>query len=121
MFLFTRRAIASITSVTEIVGADETVLAANDYALRYSDRAIERLTAGTNGRTCWADRVRVVYAPSADLSRRKRVLIDLVKLAVEYNAVRQESTGSHSRTMVDYQQEREAILSTLLTTVRLFA
>src|SRR3990167_8626469 len=121
LFLFLGRVISSITTVTEIEGTTETVLAANDYALRHSNRAIERLSTGTNARTAWAKRVRVVYAPDQDAARRKRVLIDLVQLATQYHGVKEESSGNWSSGYPDYQRERDAILSTLLTKQKLFA
>ena len=48
-----------------------------------------------------------------DLARRKRVQLDLVKLAIEYRALKREESGHYEAEYPDYETEREKILSRL--------
>ena len=48
-----------------------------------------------------------------DLARRKRVQSDLVKLAIEYRALKREESGNYEAEFPDYEQERAKILSRL--------
>lgn len=107
---------ALISSVVEIEGTTETTLAANDYRIRSSGWRLERLSSGTNQSDCWARRVLVTYVKT-DSARRWRVIIDLVKLALQYDALTHESTGENSSDHVNYQEEREALLRTLMNSV----
>lgn len=115
--LFLSRKAVTITTVTEEVksgvGYTETVLSANDYKLRYGNGQIERLASGDNPRATWGDVVTIVYAPFDETAQRERVTIDLVRLAIEYNALGSESIGDYKSTSVDYEKERGKILSRL--------
>lgn len=106
------RRISAITSVTEREGTTDTVLAANDYETWYG-KVLARLTTGTNPSDEWAGRVTVIYTPEDEAAMRRRVELDLVKLAIEYDAIRSESAGDYARTLPEYQQERDAILANL--------
>jgi hypothetical protein len=107
-----RRA-SEITEVVETVSEDETTLAADDYSLRAGGLFLDRLSTGTNGRSTWGDSVVVTYTPVDRTARRTRVLIDLVKLSVQYNALRSESVGDYSATSAEYETERERLLGRL--------
>jgi hypothetical protein len=63
----------------------------------------------------------ITYTPEGDSDRRKRVGIDLVRLALQYNALESEDPGGYSSTSVDYQKERQRLLSTLSTRQRMLA
>ena len=55
-----------------------------------------------------------IYLDDADdLARRKRVQLDLVKLAIEYRALKREESGHYEAEFPDYEQERAKILSRL--------
>ncbi len=112
-YYFLSRPAASITSVTETTGSSDTVLSADDYELLHGGRQLRRLADGTNGASRWAERVAVVYTPKSDDPERKRVVIDLVKLSLRYDATKTKKDGDHSESAPDYEQEREKILSSL--------
>src|SRR5688500_12817004 len=82
--LFLKRGAQAITSVTERVCDVETLLAASDYRL-VGARELVRRADGANPRPYWGDEVTVAYTPVADLDTRKRVQLDLVRLAASYN------------------------------------
>lgn len=110
--IWLRRRAASITSVHERAGGVETALAADDYRLR-GPQELVRLAGGPNPRAYWGDEVRVVYVPVSDLDLRRRVQIDLVKLAAQYSATASERTGE---TTIEYravEDERLALLRVL--------
>lgn len=116
--LILERPADSITKVTEtIVSSDgseeETELETDDYKLIWEGRFLKRLPGGTNGRRWWGDRVEVEYAPEDESARRKRVLIDLVKLEVRYTASEDERLPDYSARSADYKKERERLLAAL--------
>lgn len=73
-----------ITSVTEVVGDETTVLAADDYEL-LGGMQLRRLSDGTNSRYLWGDQVTVEYTPEDDTALRKQVLIKLCQLNLAEN------------------------------------
>ena len=111
--LWLSRRASEITEVIEEASESETTLAADDYALRPGGLRLSRRSDGTNPRTTWAPIVSVTFTPVSDVERRTRVLIDLVRLAVQFNALRSESAGDYSATSADYEEERRRILSRL--------
>jgi len=121
MFLYTLRPVSLVTSIIETVGETTTSLAANDWTSRSGGWILERDQNGTNSRRTWADFVEVTYTPESDDDRRKMVIVELVRVSMMYNAAKSKRTGDVSFTFVEYQDERESILSTLDTRQRLFA
>jgi hypothetical protein len=111
--LFLSRRAGTVSTVVEQVGDDETTLAVDDYRLRNGGTQIERLGTGTNPRTTWGEIVTVTYVPVDRTVRRTRVEIDLVKLAVQYNALTSEGVGDYSSTAKEYEDERARILARL--------
>lgn len=109
-----RRDAASITEAATRIhpDEDETVLSANDYRLE-PPRTLVRLGDGDNGDSGWRGRVRVVYVPAVDADLRDRVLIDLVKLSVEYRGLESERAGDVSQQFGDYTERRRQVLSQL--------
>lgn len=104
-FVFTQRPISALTSVTE----DDVVLTASDYD-RTGLMSLERVDG------YWGTRVVLVYTPVSDDARRVRVSIDLVRLALAYDAIASGSAGDVSVNHVaSYQAERESLLTTLQT------
>lgn len=118
--LFLRKRASSITTLIETVGATATTLAADDYRIRKSGWALERRSDGTNGRTSWGDVV-VTYVPVSESAQIARVTIDLVKLAIQNDALTQSRDGDHFEIAKSYQSERSNILSSLNAGVRVFA
>lgn len=60
----------------------------------------------------WASRVQVEY--EVDMTIAERVVIDLVQLAIQYSALSSERAGDYSASNVEYQKERERLLSELM-------
>jgi hypothetical protein len=111
--LYLSRRASAVVSVVEEIAYDQTTLAADDYRLGGGGVLIQRLEDGTNPRGTWGETVTVTYVPVDRSRRRVGVLIDLVKLAVQYSGLKSESIGDYSSTSTDYEQERQRILSRL--------
>lgn len=109
--IWTQRKISSVTSVKEgpsLAAGDLTALVADtDYRVIYDGHVIERID------TDFQRWVEIIYAPVSDSYRRDRVVIDLVKLAIQYDALSMERVGDWQGSHLDYQKERESILKTL--------
>ncbi len=114
--LFLARPATSVTQIVETVGDTDTTLAANDYQLLHGGRTLQRDPDGDNGGTIWGDRVKVTYVPSDDTASRKRVQLDLVKLAIQYEGLDSVRVGNVSADAGNYQQRRAEILSALAPT-----
>ena len=105
--IFPYRPETTIVSVTEYeIDGTETVLALNDYRIWHGGREISRRIDGTNPRGVWAPRVRIIYLDATELPNRKRVQADLVRLAIEYRALKSESSGDLDQSYADYEAER---------------
>ena len=111
-FIFLSRPYDALTSVTERESEEDTVLSSDDYRAYYGNRALKRQSSGTNSRILWAEEVRVVYRAD-DTDRRKRVQMDLVKLAIQYSGLKSQNSGNYSETQVDYEAEKNKILNRL--------
>jgi hypothetical protein len=116
--LVTHRPIESITSITE----DDVTLSANDYR-QWGRYRLERLSSGDNPRTLWGGVVELQYTPRDDSEQRKLVLVDLVKLELEYRALQSESVGGgdYRANHVDYTRERTRLLRMLAPKKVVFA
>lgn len=111
--VFASRPVDTITSVTEIIDDVSTTLVSDDYRV-IGSRELRRLPDGTNGRSLWGDEAVIVYVPVSDVDQRTRVELDLVKLAIQYQAVKAQSLGDGmSFSFPDYEAERRALLSRL--------
>lgn len=115
VLLFLPAPAASITSVTEhlenYLGGTTTVLASDDYRLWFDGRALQRLSDGTNSATRWGSRIDVVYTPVDDIAQRRKVILDLVQLGLQYQpGVQSERIGDYSHSNNDYLVERNNIL-----------
>lgn len=111
--LFLSRPASSITTVVETIAETDTTLSSDDYQLEVGGHQLRRLASGTNGRTYWGDRVKVTYVPEDDTARRKRVQLDLVKLALQYEGSKSTKIGNLAMDIGDYQKQRDSILSAL--------
>lgn len=112
-YVFLRQRAAAIQSVTETVRNVTTVLSSDDYRVLGGGRYLERLTSGPNPRVYWGDFVTVTFEPYDDRPQRRRVIIDLVRLALEYNALESVDVGDYSASSLDYQRERRRLLAEL--------
>jgi len=120
LWLFPQGRIEEVTSIVETLSDADTTLAADDYRLENQGRMIRRLNTGTNQRTEWGDRARITYTPAGG-AVRKRVIQDLVHLAIQYNCLAGHASGEYSEQQREYQAEREKILKALRPNVRLVA
>lgn len=115
--IYLTRKAAVITTVTEEVKSGSawvsTVLAADDYELHFSGRQLRRLSDGTNPASTWGDAVIVTYEPKSDAARRLRITIDLVKVAVAFNALESEKVSDYSSKSIVYDATRTALINKL--------
>lgn len=114
-----RRASAIVSvDLLDSSGASYQTLGASEYRLR-SGRILDRMSGGTTGYD-WvreydapgygSTEVKVVYTPVSEAALRNRVIIDLVRLGVKYEALANEKIGDYSMTSADYLKERERLL-----------
>ena len=96
---------ASVSLITE--GTDDTVVDSDDYTVEYNGRAVLK------NKSRWLPPVDVTYTPIADNPRRIAVLIDLVKVEIQYRGLNTERVGSYSVTYMDHDKERQNILARL--------
>lgn len=116
-----------ITSIVERYGNDEATLEADQWRL-IGKRQIERIVGGGNlNPELWgynfADndvefQVIITYTPNVSTSRKDRVIIDLVKLAIQYQGLQNEHAGDYSSSSFDYQEERKKLISELVPRLR---
>jgi len=118
-FIYLGREVASITSVTETesnkYGETSTTLSANDYEVFDSKRLLRKAT-GDNSSSHWQDIVTVVYVPYDDRARRRVLLINLCKLALQYDATNSTSVGEVSVSTPEYNTERENLFNAFIGT-----
>jgi hypothetical protein len=106
--LFLSRPFVSITSVTEYqtLGGSGAALTAAQYYAWPAQGRIERVPRGT----AWGPLVTTVYVPVDDRAKRRRVIIELVRLAIEQPAMDAESVaGEYSFTAGDFEVKRREL------------
>ncbi len=96
---------ASVSLITE--GADDTVVDSDDYTVEYNGRILLK------SKSRWLPPVDVTYTPVADNPRRIAVLIDLVKVEVQFSELASERVGSYQSRTRAYGNERQQILERL--------
>jgi hypothetical protein len=114
--LILSRPIVSVTSITEDVDGDATLLDATDYRFAAGGYVLTRVSGRTHFRTDWHGRTRVVYASADDAADRQRVQIALVRLDLNHRpGLTAEAIGAWSQSYsgTTYQDEREDILATI--------
>lgn len=89
----------------------ETVLDADDFRVWYGGRTIERLNSGANPTSYWASRVEVSYVPKDDQRQRDEAVIELCILTIEYKGIASQKVGDAWITDLNYDAEREKILT----------
>jgi len=100
--------VTSVYRVTE----DGVVLSQTngDFRVWELEGCLERLPAGAR----WGAVVAVIYVPYNDNQRRKAVLIELVRYALERTAMMSEGVaGEYSYTAPDWEYERARLLRSL--------
>lgn len=127
-YIFLDRPISTITSITEFfndpVGIGGVVLDSTDYRIQTGGLILERWGYGTHPADWWSERAELVYVPVDDSVERVRVLIKLIELDLNrqpgLSAVRIGEYSEQSRNE-PYNDEREAILASLVPSVLSFA
>ena len=114
ILMLSRRA-SYIVSIVE----GDTTLTSDDYQVMSSGQTLRRLDDGSNPASAWNGRVRVKYEPLSDAGIRERVQLALVELEVNSSpGSRSERIGEWSETVsqssTSYQDERQAILASLI-------
>lgn len=107
---------ASITSITE---EGTTLVVDVDYRIRPGGHFLERLASGYL--SAWNGRVVVTYNAAPADDRYDRVVVDLVKLALEYSGLdsrrdgdyAEEAAGARGGGLNSYQTQRDQIISEL--------
>lgn len=114
--VFTRRPIAAVVTVKESLNGfvSSTILTASQY--RVADEVagvIERVSSGV--RVGFLSDVEVSYIPIDDTMERKRILMELVRIATDRTALRAESVGGEYsyKSPEDWEEEREKLLTRL--------
>lgn len=109
------RLLATVDTISEWDTDTEAFAAldADDWQA-FSPRQFHRKSNGTNPPSGlgWGGRVQIEYGVNMTLA--ERVVIDLARLALQYNALSSERAGDYSSSGVEYQRERERILSELV-------
>lgn len=107
---------ADFVTISERFG-DQTTELVLDTDWRWNGgRIVERLSGGSVvfwGHEYGGGDVVVTYTPKDDTDRRDRVVIDLCKLAIQYNALHSERAGDYASTAPDYARERDRIVRQL--------
>jgi hypothetical protein len=113
------------TSITSVIERDSQLVALGtplavglDYDLLHSGRTLVRLTGGPWAAPYWRYIVDVIYTPKTEANARRRLVIDLVKLEVQYSGLSSEMIGDYSSNMMDrtggsttYYKEREKLFA----------
>ena len=106
--LWPSRPIQAITRVTLDLGDSTQDLQQSQYKVVHNGRAIVRKDGGY-----WTPFVTVEYTPKSDVPQRKRVQLDLVKLAIKYDGSQEFQSGNYQTTHLDYERERTRLLRRL--------
>lgn len=89
------------------IGYQTISLTADDYRLLADGLRIERLYSGPTPSSVWMGEVDVTYTPAdAGLSEREMLLINLIKLDIEFSAVSSEKVGDESTQYGDFEAKR---------------
>lgn len=115
----TGQAVTIVETNTTTYGASTTTLAASDYTINRKE--IKRQSGGTNSSSYWAPLVTITYTPVSDAARRIMLTVDLVKLALKYEAIQSATMGDSSITFAQYEMERSRLLNRLKTLGESFA
>lgn len=107
----------SLTTVKEgtLINDLTTLVEGTDHQLTENGWVVERLGGW------FLPRVEVVFAPISDSTKRDRVTIDLVRLAIQYSALNSLKDGDHSESGLDYDGEREKLIMGLNQSKRMLA
>lgn len=103
--LFLPRKAVSVTSIQErSLGGTYATVTSTGYTLWPGAGVIERHSGG------WSGQVLITYIPADDRSKRRRILIELVRVALEQTAYTQQGiAGESSITAPNWEAKRAAL------------
>jgi hypothetical protein len=106
------RPAASVTSVTEArsVGGDQVTLGAGDYR-QIDEFRLVRLADGANPASSWGQEVTVAFVPISNTSLRERVVLDLVRLDIDFRTASRQQVAELVLVDGDYASKRRELLS----------
>lgn len=107
--VFLARPVATLTTVREgdrITTATPTLDLELDVLLWGNEGRLERRPAGAR----FAALVEAIYEPVDDLDRRKRTLLELVRLDLAQSGRQRERVGEYAYAGLDYEARRDALL-----------
>jgi hypothetical protein len=110
--IWTSRPILTITTIVETVDTTDTTLATDDWTRRH-DTQLSRNDDGTNSRKRWGDRVKITYVPVDTTNRRIMVYLKMILLELVYSGYGSSKEGDFNSSALDYDTEREKLLSSL--------
>lgn len=113
VLLHLARKATAITSVVERIYEDDYTLATNDYQLLSDGFRVQRLQGTNYPSLTWRGRVTISYTPKDETISRKQLLVDLVKLQLQYSGNKSEAIGSASIQRADYAKEKDSLFNTL--------
>jgi hypothetical protein len=116
-----------ISSVDTVTENGITLTEGTDYRIRGGGTFLERIELGYS--RLWGSNIVITYDGSAPGDRYDRVVIDLVKLALEYTGLdsrrdgdySEEGAGTRGGGLNSYQMQREQIISELYADTAGFA
>ena len=112
--LHLRRKALSITSAVERILETDYTLASNDFELLPDGFRVQRKQGTNYPYTIWRGLTTIVYVPADETASRKRLLVDLVKLAVAFQGVAGSGIGdARIQHVSDYQGERNRLFDSL--------
>lgn len=126
--LFFDRPIGSIVSLVEFfndpVGISGVTLDSTDYRIQSGGLILERWGYGTHPADWWSHRVEITYVTVDDTAERRRVLVKLVELDLNRQpGLSGQRIGDYMEQSRNepYNDEREAILASLVPSALTFA
>jgi hypothetical protein len=108
--IYVARPISAIVSVIEaqMLTSEPTVLASPDYR-RVGDYGLARMGYGI-----WGELVEVTYHPLINVALRSRIVLDLVKLSIDFRTLARSKVGELELVDGPYTQRRTELLDQLV-------
>lgn len=114
------RKCSAVSSVVMRIGQTDYPLGADDYAIVRDGRWLQRRSGSVVPELVWHGIITVVYTPADDTASRKRLLVNLVMLSVQYDGTKTQNIGDANATQFDYMQERENLFAPFMRKGRRF-
>lgn len=103
------RKASSVDTVVERIRDTDYALASDDFELLSDGFRVQRKRGSTYPDTHWNGRVTFTYTPTSEANRRIQLEIDLVKLAIQFSGLEEESGGGQKCKSLPYQKARNEL------------